>query len=441
MKVTRKALKGGRKPIFGKTVYPNGLTLLTESHPGFQTLSIGAWVDRGSRHERIQEHGVSHFLEHMLFKGTRKRSALEIARTVDRVGGEFNAFTSRDQTCFHITLLNRDQQLASQILSEVLLESTFEKPEMERERGVILQEIAMVEESPEELVHDLFFERVFPEHALGRTILGTEKAIRGLKRSTVLGYFQKHYRPETMVFTVAGDLSHAEVRKALAPLGRDQEWPGRPVRDVKASKKMARPEWRAGRWWEVSSHAEQVHLVWGVEGPRNDSRDRFAAFLLNIHLGGGMSSSLFQEIREKNGLAYTVYSSLSPFQDTGLFSVYAATGMEQVPLCLELIRANAQKLATDLLTEDELAMIRDNLKGSILLSADSMESRMTSLARNHLVFGRYVPIEEVIREVEQVTAEDVRRMARQLFRDETAQSVVFLGPKPSRKVKAALGLK
>jgi predicted Zn-dependent peptidase len=376
----------------------------------------------------------------MLFKGTQQRTALEIARTVDRVGGEFNAFTSRDQTCFHITLLNRDARLASDILSEVLLESAFEKPEFERERGVILQEIAMVEESPEELVHDLYFERVYPKHPIGKTILGTEQGIKKLKRETVLDYFRKHYRPETMVFSVAGDLSHADISRALAPLGKTPDWPGRGKKAKETASRWVRPSWQAGRWWVESKHAEQVHLVWGVEGPQSNAKDRFAAFLLNVHLGGGMSSSLFQEIREKNGLAYTVYSSLAPYEDTGLFSVYAATGMEQVPLCLELIRANAQKLTRELLTQDELDMIRDNLKGSILLSADSMESRMTSIARNHFVFGKYVPIEEVIREVDRVTAEDVRAIARKLFQDESKQSVLFLGPKPTAKVRKALKL-
>jgi predicted Zn-dependent peptidase len=421
-------------PIHKKTVFPNGLTLLTESHSGFQTLSVGAWVDRGSRHEEPHEHGVSHFLEHMLFKGTRSRSAIDIARAVDRVGGEFNAFTSRDQTCFHITLLNRDHALAGDILSDVVLDSAFAEGEFERERRVILQEIAMIDESPEELVHDLYFEKVFAAHPLGRTILGTEQGIGRLKRDTVLGYFNRHYRPENMVVTVAGDISHEQARKALAPLGRAGVWPGREARPSRGAS-FKRPKWHPGVWWETRASAEQVHLVWGVQGPVNDARERFAAFLLNVHLGGGMSSSLFQEIREKNGLAYTVYSSLSPFEDAGVFSVYAATGMELVPLCLELIRANARKLTQDLLTRDEFEMIRDNLKSTILLSADSMESRMTSLARNHLVFGRHVPVADVIREVDLVRPEDVRQIARKLFRDEKSQAVLMMGPKPTAKIR------
>lgn len=302
----------------------------------------------------------------------------------------------------------------------------------------------MVEESPEELAHDLFFERAFAGHALGRTILGTEKAIRRLPRKLLVDYFNRQYRPERMVFSVAGDISHETAKRALAPLGRKRAWPGRekqqPAVRQGGAAAFERPRWSAGRWWVSRPAAEQVHLVWGVEGPHNTSRDRFAAFLLNVHLGGGMSSSLFQEIREKNGLAYTVYSSLTPFHETGVFSVYAATGMEQARLCLELIRANSLKLTRDLLKREELAMIRDNLKGSILLSADSMESRMTSLARNHFVFGRHVPIEEVIREVDQVTAEDVRRVARRLFLDESKQAVLFLGPRPSARLQRQLGV-
>jgi predicted Zn-dependent peptidase len=240
-----------------------------------------------------------------------------------------------------------------------------------------------------------------------------------------------------MVFTVAGDMGHEEVRKRLAPLGLNRPWLGRTGKG-EGRLDLGRPRWKPGFWWETRPNAEQVHLVWGVEGPKNDARDRFAAFLLNVHLGGGMSSSLFQEIREKNGLAYTVYSTLSPFEDIGAFSVYAATGMEQVPLCLELIRANARKLTRELLSSDEFEMIRDNLKSSILLSADSMESRMTSLARNHLVFGRYVPVSEVVRQVDQVTVDDVRRVARKLFKDETRQAVLMMGPKPTAKVLRSL---
>jgi predicted Zn-dependent peptidase len=425
-----------RASRFNKTVFPNGLTLVTERVPEVRSLSMGAWVKTGTRHESPQEAGVSHFLEHMLFKGTKKRSALDIAREVDRVGGDFNAFTAREHTCFHLLLLDRDAGLGTDILADVILNSSFASEELERERKVILQEIAMVDESPEELAHDLYYENIFPQHGLGRPILGTERSIRKMKRQDVLGYFKRHYRPDQLVISVTGDISHEAVRRKLGPLIR-AKWPGRPGKSPKNPGLGPKPEFKHGTWWSVRN-TEQVHLVWGMRGPEYTSRDRFAAYLLNVHLGGGMSSSLFQEIREKNGLAYTVYSSLSPFDDTGVFSVYAATGPSQVPLCLRLIEQCVERVRKDRLSTEELEISKDNLKGTILLSADNVESRMSSIARNEIVFGRYIGVDEVCREIDAVTPEQIRRLARQLLGD-GSRAVLAMGPKPSAAVRAKLG--
>lgn len=379
--------------------------------------------------------GVSHFLEHMLFKGTRSRSALDIAREVDQVGGEFNAFTARELTCFHILLLDRDYRLGLDILTDVLLNSDFKKDEFERERRVILQEIAMVEESPEELVHDLFYELVYPSHGLGRPILGTQKSIKKLQRSDMIQFFRDYYRPDQLVISVAGDVSHEVLVRALGPLGR-KPWPGRPKTFREVPSLIAAPEMRMGTWW-VERPTEQVHLIWGVPGPHYASKDRFAAFLLNVYLGGGMSSALFQEIREKNGLAYTVYSNLSPFIDTGTFSIYAATGMAQVPLCLRLIEESIQKIQKKPLSASELRVIQDNLKGTIFLSADSVESRMSSIAKNEIFLNRHFSVKEVCKQIDAVTPEDLQRVAKFLFRDDR-RSILALGPKPSRSVEAQL---
>jgi predicted Zn-dependent peptidase len=426
-----------RKHRYQKTVFDNGLTLLTEGHPEFRSLSIGVWVKAGTRNERPSEAGASHFLEHMLFKGTDKRSALSIAREVDRVGGEFNAFTSREHTCFHLLLLDRDAALGCEILTDVVLNSTFDPEELERERKVILQEIAMVGESHEELLHDIYFELIYGKHGLGKPILGTETSIRRTKRQDLVRYFRKHYRPDQLVVSVAGDVSHEAIRKQLRDLTK-RTWPGRPFH--RGSRRELgyepAPRVREGTWW-IPRPTEQVHLLWGVEGPRMASRDRFAAFLLNVHLGGGMSSMLFQEIREKNGLAYTVYSSLSPFLDSGIFNIYAATSMGQVPLCLRLIEECVGKVTKDLLSADEITMAKENLKGTILLSADGVESRMSSLATNELSFGRYAPVSETIRMIEEVTPQDVRRLARRLFGD-GKRSLACLGPRPSKSVRAKL---
>jgi predicted Zn-dependent peptidase len=449
-----------KKSNFKKTILPNGLTLLSERQKGFRSLSIGIWVKTGTRHETAGEAGISHFLEHMLFKGTEKRSALDIARQVDQVGGDFNAFTAREYTCFHILLLDRDVELGIDILSDVVLNSDFDPEELERERKVILQEISMVEESPEEMVHDIFFELIYARHGLGRPILGTESSIRRLKRADVTRFFRKHYRPDQLIVSVCGDVSHEKILKKIRPLTH-RDWPGRPhiahpnaelkprhtrrgltLKPLSPAERVLRkigqppPKVKSGCWW-IERPTEQVHLVWGVAGPPYASKDRFAAFLLNIYLGGGMSSALFQEIREKNGLAYTVYSSLSPFVDSGVFSIYVATGMKQVPLCLKLIEESVQKLKKDLLSEIELQTIKDNLKGSVLLASDDVESRMSSIAKNEIFFGKYVQVEEVCRLIDEVTPQDVRRMARKLLSSNN-RSLVALGPKPSRDIVTRL---
>ncbi len=435
------------KNQFKKTVFPNGLTLVTERLKEFRSLSVGIWARVGTRHEAPHEAGVSHYLEHMLFKGTGKRTALDIAKAVDRVGGEFNAFTAREYTCFHVLLLSRDVDLAVDILRDVLLDSKFDNAEVERERKVILQEIAMVDETPEELAHDVFFEQVFADDGLGRPILGTEASIKKMERKTMVDYFRRHYRPDQLVVSVSGNVSHQQVVKKLGALTR-RNWPGRP--EVKASARRAAPakprvktpKMRTGCWW-ITRPTEQVHMVWGVPGTKYASKDRFAAFLLNVYLGGGMSSSLFQEIREKNALAYTVYSSLSSYVDTGVFSIYAATGMNQVPLCLKLIEECVGKLQRELLSDEDLKTIKDNLKGTIQLGSDNVESRMSSIAKNEIFFGRYVPVDEVCRMIDAVKPDDIRRMARKLLAS-GERSVLLLGPKPTpaitRKLKSQ-GLK
>ncbi len=423
---------------FKKTVFENGLTVLSERHREYRSLSMGIWVKMGTRHELIEEAGVSHFLEHMLFKGTKSRTSLQIAREVDQVGGEFNAFTAREHTCFHLLLLDRDLGLGLDILSDIVLNSRFAREEIERERKVILQEIAMVEESPEELAFDLYFESVFGKHGLGRPILGSSSNIRNMKRDDLLHFFRTYYRPENLVLAVAGDVSHESVIRKIQAL-RQLHWPGRHQRSLGRSLKfeyLEPPRLMSGTHWVVRP-TEQIHLIWGVPGPHFAAQDRFAAFLLNVYLGGGMSSSLFQEIREKNGLAYTVYSSLSPFLDTGVFSIYAATGMGEVLLCLKLIEECVRKVKAKSLSQKELRMIQDNLKGSILLASDCVESRMSSIAKNEIFLGKYVSVSEVCRQIDAVNVDDIKRVAHSIFKDE-CRSILALGPAPSPKVLARL---
>jgi predicted Zn-dependent peptidase len=426
-----------RKPQFKKTVFENGLTLLSERLPEYRSLSMGIWVRVGTRHETGNLAGASHFLEHMLFKGTGKRSALDIAREVDQVGGEFNAFTAREHTCFHLLLLDRDYQLGLDILSDILLNSNLKTEEMERERKVILQEICMVEDSPEELAYDLFFENIYGDHGLGKPILGTQKSICEMKREDVLRFFRTYYRPDQIIFSVAGDVSHEALKKKIRPLLK-KIWPGRMNSHAKLNHWIhpRAPKIQSGSWW-VERPTEQAHLIWGVQGLPYSSEDRFAAFLLNVYLGGGMSSSLFQEIREKNGLAYTVYSNLSPFVDSGVFSIYAATSPEQTALCLKLIEKCVTQVKKKPLSKKELTLIQNNLKGTILLSSDNAESRMCSIAKNEIFLREYISPEDVCRQIDRVTPEQIQRVAHELFQNKH-RSIFALGAKPNAKVMKEL---
>lgn len=416
---------------FNKTVFDNGLTLVSERLSQFRGLSMGVWVKVGTRHETPQVAGVSHFLEHMLFKGTKSRTALQIAREVDQVGGEFNAFTAREHTCFHLMLLDRDCNLGLDILSDILMNSSFRGEEFERERKVILQEISMVEDSPEEIAFDLFFERIYGNHGLGKPILGSVASIQKMDRKLLKGFFKQNYRADQLVVSVAGDVSHNALKKKLSPLLRKNWWGASPSKPRGLEPK---PIVQSGFWW-VERDTEQAHLIWGVAGPMYASEDRFAAFLLNVYLGGGMSSTLFQEIREKNGLAYTVYSSLSPFVDSGVFSVYVATRAAEVPTCLRLIEECVERLKRKPLSKFELKVIQDNLKGTVLLSADDVESRMASIAKNDIFLNKYMSLKEVCKQIDAVTPADVQRLANTLFK-EAGRSIFVLGRKPANITKA-----
>ncbi len=419
---------------FRKTIFDNGLTLLTERHPEFRSLSIGVWVRAGTRHEEPREAGISHFLEHMLFKGTATRSALDIAKEVDQVGGEFNAFTAREYTCFHLLLLDRDLALGTDILSDILLNSKFDADEMERERKVILQEISMVDESPEEMAHDEFFKLLYGRHGLGRPILGSETSVRRMRRGDLLRYFRKHYRPEQLIVSVAGNVEHDSVKRRLRDLARQA--PSGSSRGGISGADPA-PPMRQGSWW-LPRDTEQVHLVWGAEGPRYSARERFAAYLLNTYLGGGMSSVLFQEIREKHGLAYSVYSNVTPFVDSGVFSIYLATNLQQVPTCMRLLRECVGKLRKDLMSDEDLELTKENLKGTVLLNADSVESRMSSIAKNEMFLGRFIGVDEICRLIDEVTPSDIRKVARRYFRADR-ESLLLFGPKPSKQILGKIG--
>lgn len=400
-----------------------GMTLVTERLPQFKSAAIGVWVRAGSRHEASPERGLSHFLEHMMFKGTHSKTALEIAREVDRAGGEFNAFTSREYTCFHLLLLGKDLPLGIEVLADVLLNSKLDESEVLREKRVIQQEIDMVNDSPEEVLFDQLFFQAFGGHALGQPILGPRGQVGRYRRSDLARYFKKHYDPSKMVVSVAGDVDHGHIKKLLniafknlSPTGgRERVLPN-----------VTKPRFVPGESY-ISKDTEQLHIALALPGLKVADPGRFALGVLNTHLGGGMSSRLFQEIRESRGLAYSVYSSQSSFIDIGVTTLYAGTSPKNAGLCLKLMGEEAAKLKKMRLTKVELELIKENLKKTILINEDSIEGHMTNLARAEMFFGRDITLAQAFRAISRVTAKDVQDMAKYVFNVNRTRAIM-LGP-------------
>lgn len=381
---------------------------------------------------------MSHFLEHMLFKGTERRTALEISREIEQVGGEFNAFTTRESTCFHMTLLRRDIELGAEILSDILLESAFEQKELDRERKVILKEIAMTADSPEEFAFDSLFERLYGDHPLGRNILGTASSIRRMTRAQVLKYFRTHYRPERVLIVAVGDVSHSKVVQAFRSLKR-RKWPGRgDALPAMSFRSLPAPRPGHSASW-IRRSGEQAHLLWCVEGLRHTSKDRFAAGLLNLRLGVGMSSRLFQEIREKRGLAYSVYSTAFSFIDSGLWVVYVGTSAAHSRECAKIVAATLREMAENRLSEDELVALKNNLKGNLLLASDDVESRMLSISNGELFSQEHLSIKEICARIDTVTAADIQRVARKSFLSD-ARTFLGVGPRTGAGPEKLRGL-
>jgi predicted Zn-dependent peptidase len=401
---------GPRAKFFRRSVLKNGTVVITETAKPFKSLAIGVWVKGGSRHETPSQAGMAHFLEHMMFKGTGKRSALDIARDVDLVGGDFNAMTTREYTCFHLTLPHKEVDFALELLTDILKESRFDPTELERERLVVLQEFAMVEESPEEWVHEVMFEKAYGAHPIGRPILGSESVLKRFTREDVKKYFEQHYYSKNIVITMAGDLDHNEVVRKLNKLlggfkGRKKPLPPGCLRH---------PKFHPGVHL-IRRETDQVHITLACESYQIDHPNRLAVFLLNAFLGGNMSSALFQEIREKRGYAYTVYSSLAHFTDAGVLGMYVATGPKQVPDCLRLMREQLQKLQNVPIDEKDLLIAKNSVKSAVLMGSDSMETRMYTLAKSELFYDRQVSDQEICEMVDSVTALDIWRVAREIF--------------------------
>jgi predicted Zn-dependent peptidase len=398
------------------TRLPSGLTIVTEVMPRVETVSFGAYIAAGTRHETAAENGASHFLEHMAFKGTTRRDAAAIAREMEDVGGQMNAYTARENTAYYCKVLKEDVALAADIIGDILCHSTFIPEELERERGVILQEIGQANDTPDDIVFDHFQSTAYVTQPMGRPTLGTEDVIKAMPREALTGYMRRHYGPTNMVVAAAGAVDHDAVVALAAK--HFAELPTT-IPDGPEPARYSGGEFREER------DLDQVHLVLGFEGPPFRHADSHALMLLSTILGGGMSSRLFQEIREKRGLVYSIYSYTQPFEDSGLFAIYAGTGekeaAELVPVTLEELR----RVRHDI-TADELARAKAQLRASLLMSLESTGSRCEQLARQLQVHGRVIPTEETKARVAAVTIEDVQSLAARLFRG--TPTLAALGP-------------
>ena len=405
--------------MVSKTILDNGIRLISEEIDHVRSVSIGAWVEGGSRHETGLTNGAAHFIEHMLFKGTERRSAFEIASAIDSVGGVMNAATGKEQTSFYIKIPDYHLELAVDLLADIFIGSRFDRTEIGRERSVILQEIRMVEDTPDDYIHD-FFERVFwRDHPLGLPILGTKDRIEAFRRSDLLRFFQTRYRGNRLVISAAGNCKHDKlvslVRRCFGPLAGSSRCEATEAPVASPGRAVLRKD------------LEQVHLIIGSPAPSALSPERHAAFLLNAVLGGSMSSWLFQEVREKRGLAYAIYSYLTSYMDTGLFGIYVGTGSDKVREVLKLVREGMERFSAKLLTEKELRSAKELIKGNFLLGMESTDNRMTGLAKNEICFGRHVPPEETIGKIDAVGRKEIRALARELFRSE-AMTIAAIGP-------------
>ncbi|MBW1982258.1 MAG: insulinase family protein [Deltaproteobacteria bacterium] len=405
--------------MYQRTVLDNGIRVLTERIPHLHSVSVGVWVDVGSRDESSDEAGLTHFIEHMLFKGTRNRSSLDIAKELDAVGGMSNAFTTKENTCFHAKVLDTHLPLVVDILADILLNSVFAEEEIERERRVILQEINMVEDTPDEYIHLLFSQTYWQGNSLGRSILGTVDTVGNFDREATLRYMQRSYHPERIILSAAGNVDHQEFLKLVEPVFGSLQSHSHNIN-------RQPPEVHPGLEL-YPRDLEQVHFCLGTRGTSITDEDRYVCNILNVILGGSMSSRLFQKVREQRGLAYAIYSFLTSHTDTGMLGIYGAVSPENAKETLTIIKTELRRLKEEPIQEAELQKAKEHMKGSIYLSAENTDNRMSRLAKSEIHFGRFLTYEEIEAGLDQVTSEQVQQLSRDIFQPGYL-ALAFLGP-------------
>jgi len=407
--------------VYRKLVLDNGVRVVTERIPTLKSVTVGIWVNTGSRDEQPSQAGYSHFIEHMFFKGTRSRSAFEISREIDALGGEMNAFTTRETTTFYIKVLDQQLKQALELLADLFHHSRFDTKDIDKEKQVVLEEIRMVQDDPEDLVQELHTGQVLGRHPLGRSILGREETVRSLRRQDLMSYIEAHYDPTQIVIAIAGNFDQATLTKMVVRyFGNEKRANG--------SAKVARhpPDVHGGLLTKKKA-LEQVHLCLGLKGVAAGHRDRYAVYALNSVLGGSISSRLFQEVREKRGLVYSIYSFLSGYSDIGTITVYAATRPKEVDRVVDLVCREIRRLGKQGMERKELDRAKNQMKGSLMLSLESSHSRMSKLAKDELTYGSRTSLEEMLARIDRVTTVQVNEVGCKLFNlDDLA--ITGLGP-------------
>jgi predicted Zn-dependent peptidase len=405
------------QPTIIRDVLPSGLRLLTEQMPHVRSVSIGVWLARGSRHEPQEQSGIAHFVEHMLFKGTGTRSAEDIAQAIDSVGGQMDAFTAKEYASYYIKVLDEHLPFAVDVLADIVMNPAFSADDIEREKKVVLEEIKMVEDTPDDLVHELFTENFWADHPLGRPILGTKETVESLTRDGLRQYFGSVYTAPNLIVSAVGNIDHARVRDLVARTFAALPSTNEPI--------AAAPPLVVPRTVIRNKELEQSHVCLGTAGYPQDHEDRYSSYVMNTILGGSMSSRLFQNVREKRGLAYAVFSGLSAYRDAGSMTIYAGCANDAVSELIDVVIVELRRMKDEPLSEVELQRAKDHLKGSLMLNLESTSSRMSHLARQEIYFDRQFSLDETLEGVERVTRDDIQRVARDLFGEDALAATVL----------------
>jgi len=403
---------------YNKTILPNGLTIVSEKIPSVRSVSVGVWVKTGTRHENRGVNGIAHFLEHMMFKGTERRTALQIARSLESVGGYLNAFTSKEQTCFYAEILDDQLPRAIDVLSDMVCHSVFLPREMEKEREVILDEIDSVEDTPDDLVQEIFAEKMFPGNGLGLPILGSKKTVSAITRDQLIQFYRKNYTTQNIIIAGAGNLDHSRLVELAE---KSFSVPSHPVENHTVS-----PRKTGNGEYAIHRAVNQAHICMGTPGLPYSHQRKYELLLLNTLLGVGMGSRLFQNIRERHGVAYAIYSYVDFFLDNGLFAIYLGTEKAKVNKAVKLINRELEQIREKPISQRELNQIKSQVKGNLVLGLESTARRMSRLAKMEIYLGRFQDIDEVIEEIDKVSRESLHELVNQLFERDRILQVMFL---------------